>query len=215
MAREDEHELIERYKKILNSLESLKSDIEIHIKEICYEIDKISNIDKITCRVKTLESFLKKANKLDDNNRLKYQKPFIEIQDLIGCKIVMYYKTDVEKAADILMGHFRRIEKEKIIPDDPKMFHYEGLHFIFAIPLQILNKYKSIPDIPVFFELQILTLFQHAWATTEHDIGYKPTDHIDDEILRKLAFIAAQAWGADKMLEEIIKSMDQGQNSNN
>jgi len=75
------------------------------------------------------------------------------------------------------------------------------------IPPEIYNKYRNESHIPDFFELQILTLYQHAYATTEHDLGYKPGFELDRETIRKLSFIAAQSWAADKILEEILESI--------
>ena len=57
---------------------------------------------------------------------------------------------------------------------------------------------------PKFFELQIRTLFQHAWAEAEHDVGYKPTQPLKLEERRKIAFTAAQAWGADTIFQELF-----------
>jgi ppGpp synthetase/RelA/SpoT-type nucleotidyltranferase len=47
---------------------------------------------------------------------------------------------------------------------------------------------------PQFFELQVKTLFQHAWSEAEHDLAYKPSEPITPHQQRQIAFTAAQAW---------------------
>ena len=60
--------------------------------------------------------------------------------------------------------------------------------------------------LPGFFELQIKTLFQHAWAEADHDLGYKPgTVPLTSAQRRKIAFTSAQAWGADHMFDELFR----------
>jgi len=55
-----------------------------------------------------------------------------------------------------------------------------------------------------FFELQIKTLFQHAWAEAEHDLRYKALVDITKEQNKLFAFTAGQAWGADKIFEDLF-----------
>jgi putative GTP pyrophosphokinase len=60
---------------------------------------------------------------------------------------------------------------------------------------------------PDFFELQIKTLFQHAWSEADHDLGYKPgSTPLNSEEKRKLAYTSAQAWGADHMFDELFRA---------
>lgn len=203
--RSDKDDIIAIYNKIRPILDNIRNELEGKLLEIC-RIEDVQNIDKISVRVKELNSFLKKASKLK-YGKLKYPKPFGDIQDIIGARIVVYYNRDVEIASKKLEQYFHKIEISQIIPDDPKAFSYEGLHYINMIPPEIYNKYRNESHIPDFFELQILTLYQHAYATTEHDLGYKPGFELDRETIRKLSFIAAQSWAADKILEEILESI--------
>ena len=57
--------------------------------------------------------------------------------------------------------------------------------------------------IPQFFELQLKTLFQHAWSEAEHDLAYKPSEPLSTLQQRQIAFTAAQAWGADQIFEQL------------
>jgi ppGpp synthetase/RelA/SpoT-type nucleotidyltranferase len=60
---------------------------------------------------------------------------------------------------------------------------------------------------PPWFELQIKTLFQHAWAESGHDLGCKSPTELTRDQQRMLAFTAAQAWGADKITVELFRQL--------
>jgi ppGpp synthetase/RelA/SpoT-type nucleotidyltranferase len=101
------------------------------------------------------------------------------------------------------LEYFRPIELKRITPDDESKFGYEGYHCILIIPTDIRNSTISTTDCPEFFELQIKTLYQHAWAQANHDLSYKPEKSLDSDFMRKVAFTAAQSWGADLIFNEL------------
>ncbi|MEK7670909.1 MAG: RelA/SpoT domain-containing protein, partial [Bacteroidota bacterium] len=143
-----------------------------------------------------------------------YKKPFQEIQDILGARIVVFYKCDIEPVSKIIEKAFNPVEKQQLIPEDENEFGYEGLHYVLFIPPHIGGQYRGVFNIPTFFELQIKTLYQHAWAQAEHGLGYKPGVQLDRDTKRKLAFVAAQSWGADEMLEALYQKIQTG-NLNN
>lgn len=101
---------------------------------------------------------------------------------------------------DLIHTEFREVEDRVVEQPDPESFSYEGRHLVLLIPPDIRTRRGS----PIsFFELQISTIFQHAWAEANHDLGYKTQGKLDYDDKRKIAWAAAQAWGADLIFDEL------------
>ena len=157
-------------------------------------------------RAKTPSSFLHKAAAIQ-NGAPKYSDPFNQIMDQLGARIVAFYLSDVEPLAKLIKDYIPPVEEEDVIPELPKEFGYEAKHFILLLPKDILTPEITRADCPTFFELQIATLFQHAWAEADHDLCYKARQSLSREQNKKLAFTAAQAWGADRIFDELFAEL--------
>ena len=163
----------------------------------------VERIDRIVTRAKTIDRFMVKAkNQIDGKD--KYSNPLRQIQDQIGARIITFYLSDVERVAEVAVKYFRHIQKLDIVPDSESEFGYFGKHFIMFLPNDVFKPEIKRDDAPTFFELQIKTLFQHAWAEANHDLGYKAESEISPGDNRKIAFTSAQAWGADMIFEGLL-----------
>jgi ppGpp synthetase/RelA/SpoT-type nucleotidyltranferase len=163
-----------------------------------------TRIDQISGRAKSIEKFKLKALKKFNSGKFKYERPLTEIQDQIGIRIVAFYLSDVEYISKIILDYYEPIEELDKHPDRYDAFSYTGKHFILFIPPEI-KRCGEKENMPSFFELQIKTMFQHAWAESEHDLNYKTMNELSAEDKRLIAFSAAQAWGADNVFEELSK----------
>lgn len=187
-----------RYEQALDKIakrleEKLKSDL-----------DTVPRIDRISARAKSVDRFLKKAS-VEENGQAKYVDPINEIQDQIGARVVVFYSDDVERASNEVESYYRDIENQTVVPDSESKFGYFGKHYIFFLPEDLLDDDISSSQVPKFFELQIKTLFQHAWSEANHDLGYKPESKLAPGDERLIAFSAAQAWGADRVFSELFR----------
>lgn len=171
---------------------------------IAKTVSSYPRIDKVIVRPKSIERFLNKSNK-QENGAVKYSDPINQIQDQLGARIVTFYLSDIEEVRKIITDYFAAIEQRLIIPDSIDQFGYEGLHLILFIPDDLFTTDINKKDSPRFFELQIKSLFQHAWAEANHDLGYKTQLVLSPEQNRKIAFTAAQAWGADTIFDELYR----------
>lgn len=201
--RADFEQIKADFKSINDTLKDIADKICDNLNEI---LEGVSHIDRIGCRIKAEDSFLNKVLKTKPDGTLKYQTPLKEIQDFIGARIIVYYKTDVEKIRAVVEQFYQRVESNYVVPDDVSKFGYEGYHLICFIPNTIYADHKSNPLIPDFFELQIKTLYQHAWSQSGHGLGYKPETPLTEDQQRKLAFLAAQSWGADVILADLVST---------
>ena len=166
------------------------------------EDKNISHIDRIYGRAKSVERFMQKAQKKTDEGLFRYKQPLMQIQDQIGVRIITFYLSDVKKITNIIKEYFESIEIVDKHPENYDVFSYVGQHFILFIPDEI-KTYNEGEYLPSFFELQIKTMFQHAWAESNHDLNYKTKNELSFEDKRLIAYSAAQAWGADIVFEEL------------
>lgn len=165
-------------------------------------------IDRVTARAKTVDRFMAKANTVVDG-KSKYSEPLQQIQDQIGGRIITFYLSDVDRVAEVVNRYYRPIESREVVPDSEWKFGYFGRHFILFMPSDLIGSDMDHDSIPQFFELQIKTLFQHAWSEANHDLGYKPgSNPLNKDAERRLAFTSAQAWGADRVFDELFEERE-------
>ncbi|RKY82409.1 hypothetical protein DRQ07_01400 [candidate division KSB1 bacterium] len=143
----------------INYLDKLVPELHKHLKDI---LSNYPRVDKIAVRSKTVERFIQKAKKKDENGHFKYSDPINQIQDQLGARIVTFYISDVDKIAKIIEDYYSYIERADIVSDSINEFGYEGKHYMLFIPEDIIPNKSFKEYIPPFFELQIKTLFQHA-----------------------------------------------------
>jgi len=161
-------------------------------------------IDRINARAKSIASFLSKSQALVDG-KPKYVEPLAQIQDQVGARVTTFYLSDVKRATEVVLKYLRAIEERELVPETPWSFGYFGRHFVLLMPTDVIDAADDPKMVPNFFELQIKTLFQHAWSEANHDLGYKPgSDPLPSDIVRRLAFTSAQAWGADHIFAELF-----------
>jgi putative GTP pyrophosphokinase len=188
-------------KRFEGVLVPLAEALEKHLKD---SLKGEVRIDRISARAKAIDRFLAKAAALE-NGQPKYSEPLQQIQDQVGARVITFYLSDVERIAVIIERYYRRVESRIVVPDSETEFGYFGRHYVLLIPSELVASGVDKSLTPVFFELQIKTLFQHAWAEANHDLGYKQLSAaLTSDAKRRMAYTSAQAWGADRMFDELF-----------
>ena len=189
-----------RYRDILVPL---ATSLESYLRGVVTDIPRI---DLIKARAKRPESFMEKAFRFSEESA-KYSSPLDEIQDQIGVRMVVFYRNDVSIMEDLINKFFRVYKTEFKSPECSSEFDYEALHKLLLLPSDILEPTWKKGDYPIFFELQIATLFQHAWAEANHDLAYKPKTDMTHDQKRLIAYTNALAWGADVTFETLTNQL--------
>lgn len=181
-------------------LKPLAERLAAHLQD---NLQGLPRIDRVMARAKSPDRFLAKAAKARADGGPKYSHPFEQIQDLVGARIIVFYEHDVQTVGETIERYYRHIERKDLIPESEAEFGYFGKHFILSMPSDVIEDGDDREKIPHFFELQIKTLFQHAWSEANHDLAYKPEELLTPLQKRQVAFTAAQAWGADQIFAQL------------
>lgn len=160
------------------------------------------HIDRISFRVKDLDSFVEKAGRKIEP---PYEVPLAEIEDQVAGRIIVHFIDDLGETVAHVGKLLNQVEQDHKRPTQYNEFDYESVHGVYVLPPQYLPAgWEAQEDMPETFELQVRTLFQHAYAEPQHDLGYKPGGaDLTDETRRELAWIAASSWGADHALDRV------------
>lgn len=160
-----EKQLDRLYESIINAPEK---DLE---REISRKLDKCGLMYHTFSRTKEKESVKSKI----ERKREIYLKNNKRMQDIVGIRIVLYFKDDIDICIHILQQLFKVDNYEHDIPD-AETFKPRRINYVFQMPENVMRIPDDISEdclIDNTFEVQIRTIFSEGWHEVEHDIRYK------------------------------------------
>lgn len=198
-----------RFSKLSGVARTLRREIE-------EQLGADPDVVLVQARQKGIKEFVSKAlrprgwpdvrsvPKTGDPARLrKYAYPLREIQDQVGCRVVVKSPRARTRVAIFLARHYGHLEKGYKVDKDPRTFGYAAHHVICPIPMALRTKRHLDTET---FEIQVATLFQFAWSQMEHAVGYKAGRVLTREQRRNLAIAAALAEAADILFGRVRAS---------
>jgi putative GTP pyrophosphokinase len=204
------HEQLQaEYSRRFPALDALRAALEAEVRDA---LEGLPHIDRIGFRVKGLASFLKKAT--DPANAPPYKDPLVEIEDQVAGRVIVFFLGDLEKVAEKIETTFTTVEHSRRKPERDAEFGYESEHRVCLIPPHLRPADWPAQEMPTTFELQVRTIFMHAYAEPQHDFAYKSKEHLKPPMVRELAWIAASAWGADQAYERLRQLMSEAPDVN-
>lgn len=180
--------ILEEYREQLPVFEQMKTEVLRVLREA---------LDRSGLVVTAIEARIKTEESLRGKLALKGAKyaTLSDITDILGARIITFYTDDVDRIAAMAEQLFE-IDWDNSV--DKRMLHqldsfgYNSLHYICRLPGYDFR-----------FELQLRTTLQHAWASINHDNGYKTGVEIPREYLRRINRLAGILEMADDEFSRI------------
>jgi ppGpp synthetase/RelA/SpoT-type nucleotidyltranferase len=183
---------LKKYEKELSHYKKAAGLAEELVQEILF--DSRIQIHAITSRHKTLDSLRLKL-------KLKqYKQPGKQLTDKIGVRIITYFESDIAQVTDLLE---KALEINTAKSEDKRTklslreFGYRSVHLIARTKGRFARLLKYEPIRHMWFEIQVRSILEHAWAEIEHEVVYKSGIAFSDETKRRFARLA----GALEILE--------------
>ncbi|MCB4208935.1 GTP pyrophosphokinase family protein [Arthrobacter sp. UM1] len=149
----------------------------------------------VTSRTKSVESFEEKASRVlsatgeDEPETLVFPDPIRNLNDLVAVRVIVTLPHEIREAANLIKKARSlfdcRGDREKDTGSiESGEYGYSSRHLVLRTQHNdVVREYQSqLPDADpnpngaYFFEVQIRTVFAHAWSEIEHDIRFKNAD---------------------------------------
>lgn len=180
--------LMDEYREQLPVFERMQAEVTRLLRDA---------LDRSGLVVTALETRIKTEESLAGKLALKGQKyqTLSDITDILGARIITLYTDDVDRIAAMAEQIFEidwKNSVDKRVLHQLDSFGYNSLHYIC-----------KVPGYDFRFELQLRTTLQHAWASINHDTGYKSGVEIPREYLRRINRLAGILEMADDEFSRI------------
>ena len=160
-------------------------------------------IHQISHRIKHPESIAKKMQR--KNLPLSYDTAQQEIHDIAGIRVICPYIHDIYDVAAMLIKQddITLLEQKDYI-NAPKESGYRSLHLIITVPVFLSEKTHIVP-----VEVQIRTIAMDFWASLEHQLRYKTTVNIPEDIRKHLKEISKNMYQNDLDMQQMYQTIYQ------
>ncbi len=166
--------------------------------------DRGVQVHAVDSRLKTEASYVDKCVRPRADGALKYDDPRNQVTDLAAFRITTYLATEVPQVLATLSEIFGPVVPEPHAYQDLSTPGYASLHVTTRLPEARLAfpEYRRFSGMP--FEIQVRTILQHAWAEIQHDVVYKGTEEVPDDLRRRLISLAGLLELADREFADVL-----------
>jgi len=195
---------VEEYEDLRPRYQSLAETVR---NILTHAIPEDCGIHSIEARAKDVDSFRRKAEKPDDDDRTKpkYSDPLTQITDLAGIRVIAFFPKSLQRVCEAIEREFdvkwmKDLGEERF---SQGRFGYQSIHYLVKLPAPKTQwaEYKRFDGL--IAEIQVRTILQHAWAEMEHDIQYKSSEQIPTSIQRRFIALAGMLEIADREFQAV------------
>lgn len=133
-------------------------------------LDKCGLLYKHFSRIKSSKSVCKKIQ-----SKLEEKGEGYKIQDLVGVRVVVYFKEDIALCERLIEKYFAVLDVSRTA-EDMEHFGPQRINYVCKLPEDTVPLFSnSLWKYPIdkSFEVQIRTIFSEGWHEIEHDFRYK------------------------------------------
>ncbi len=132
-----------------------------------------------------------------------------DIKDLLGVRVILLYRPDIERTLEVLRGEFPiDAEEKKGMDAEADGFGYQSVHVILRQPPNPYAPTNSVAVEDQRVEVQIRTLAQHIWAAASHDLQYKKERAVPKPLRRTIQRVSALLETIDLELERVLEERE-------
>ena len=159
----------------------------------------------IQFRTKSWDSIRNKC----EQGRFTVKKTVLELQDLIGIRLILLFKRDLIRVSKLVENHFLVVKKYNTEDRlEENQFGYLSIHEIVELQKEWLKVPTLAPFKELKCEIQIRTLVQHAWSEASHMFQYKNEADVPKPLKRTIGRLSALLETVDLEFERVLTERD-------
>jgi len=164
------------------------------IKEMLTDADL--KVHSVSTRIKTRESLQHKLHAAEP-----FYKTLSDVTDIAGVRIITYFEDEIDEVVSLIKKEFttdgeNSVDKRQLLAAD--RFGYLSAHYVIVLNAAHITGEQNRDSHTVKLEVQVRSILQHVWAEIEHDLCYKNSTPLPQEIKRRMYRLAGVLELADK-----------------
>ncbi|NLY36533.1 MAG: GTP pyrophosphokinase family protein [Tissierellia bacterium] len=182
------------------AMKEIRTKLEILDEEFRVLFDH-NPIHHLEYRLKSPRSIIEKLRRYDLPLTLDSIKD--NLYDVAGIRVICHYVEDIYLLRKLLLQQDDlNLVRERDYIAEPKANGYRSLHLIVEVPVYLSEKTTKMS-----VEIQLRTVAMDFWASLEHEINYKSSGDIPDEIRYRLKLCAEDIYRNEEEMQRIHREV--------